>query len=364
MKVYKKTRLAVSIGCLQIGGAEVFIVNLLKHIDYTKFEVMLIVLSKKYNSFLETELEILPVKVCYLNKNEGFNPLTMIKIAFIIKRFKPDVLHGNIGGVVYFLLFLLVSSVKCIHTVHTLAEKEFSRFKRGILKKFYRKNKIIPVAISKKVKESIEQNYEIKNVILIENGIDLNEFQYERNYDLETITIGHVGRFEEVKNHLTIVAVYKMLKRIYPNISLKLIGDGSLFKKISQELTSVSNVEIIRLTPNIGEELKDIDVFIFPSIYEGFPLSIIEAMASGAVIVASKVGGIPDLVENERNGYLIDDCFDSEGFFKILDMLINNKGIIKKISQTNIEKSKRYDITIMANKYQDLYLKEAKSVKR
>ena len=65
-------KLAITIGCLEIGGAEIFILNLLKRLNYQKYQVLLIVLSKKSGTFIESEIEKLPIIIRYMNKKEGF----------------------------------------------------------------------------------------------------------------------------------------------------------------------------------------------------------------------------------------------------------------------------------------------------
>lgn len=356
------TKLAISIGTLQTGGAEMFIANLLKKLDYNKFKVLLIVLSPKCDTFLEKEINALPVEVIYMNKKEGFKPYVMFRIYRILKKFSPNILHGNIGGLIYFLLYIyLHKNIKCIHTAHTLANLEFGKAKRFFLKDLYIKKRIIPVAISNEVRKSIVQTYEIdeNKIFSITNGIDTSKFSFPRSYQFEKIIIGHVGRFEDVKNHKVIVEVFQILNEQYNNIGLKLIGDGSLYSEIKDSLSKYDNVEMIRVSQKVNEELRNIDIFFFPSKYEGMPLSLIEAMASGAVVIASKVGGIADIIVNDVNGYLVEDCNDIDGFVNVFKNLINNKDNMIKISKNNIEKAKSFDLLTMVKKYQDLYELEA-----
>ncbi|MCK9536153.1 MAG: glycosyltransferase, partial [Bacilli bacterium] len=214
-------KLLITIGCLEVGGAEIFVLNLLKRLDYRKFQVLLIVLSKKHNTFIEDELEKLPIKIQYLNKKEGFRPLTMLRLTLITRRFSPNIMHGNVGGMLYLFLYLLIFwKSKAIHTTHTLANFEYGTVKRKILAMFYRRKKVIPVAISPVIKKSIIETYGLSEdqVILINNAVDVFRFKTYRCYYNKGMVIGHIGRYNPVKNHQTIIAVYRQLLQSYPDL--------------------------------------------------------------------------------------------------------------------------------------------------
>lgn len=352
-------KLAISIGTLQTGGAEMFVINLLKNLNYEKYQVLLLVLDKLHGGHLELEAAKLPIKIIYLEKKRGFRPLVMFKIFKILKKYQPEILHGNIGGTIYFLLYLFFTrKIKMIHTTHTLPKIEFSGMKRRILNVLYKRNRIIPVVINNDMLDEFLKIYHIKPVYLIPNGIDVNKYSFNRNYQLEKIMIGHVGRFEEVKNHRMIVKVYKRLIADNYQVGLKLIGDGTLYEEIKKELLDYP-VKFIKSSNQVEIELQEIDIFFFPSIYEGLPLSILEAMAAGIVIVGSQTGGLKELIENGKNGYLL-DCFDEEGFYNAFIDLINNNDKIAIMSKNNMEKAKQFSIEKMVASYEKLYLQEAK----
>lgn len=353
-------KIAISIGTLQTGGAEMFILNLLKNLNYKRYQVLLLVLDKSHGGYIELEATKLPINIKYLEKKRGFRPWVMVKIFRILKKYQPDILHGNIGGTIYFLLYLLLTrKTKLIHTTHTFPKIEFSGFKKRILKVLYQRKQIIPVVINNDMLDEFLEIYRIKEpVYLIPNGIDWKKFSFSRDYRLEKIMIGHVGRFEAVKNHRMIVKVYKRLIADGYQVGLKLIGDGTLYEEIKMELQKYP-VKFIKSSNQVEIELRDIDIFFFPSLYEGLPLSILEAMASGIVIIGSQTGGLKELIENGKNGYLV-DCFDEDGFYNAFISLLKNTDKIAIMSKNNIEKAKQYSIEKMVASYEKLYLQEAK----
>lgn len=347
-------KIVFTIGTLLIGGAEKFLVNLISKLDRNQYDIYVIVLDKKNNTFLEKELEDNKVKVFYLNKKEGFSLKTFYRVHKILKKIKPNIIHGNIGGMIYSLPYVFLNkNIKVIHTTHTLASIEYGKVKRFLLKYFYKKKKILPVVISKINKEDFLKTYKISKslVYLIPNGIDLSKFKNEHIFSSNIIRLGHIGRFEEVKNHQVIFEVYENLRKKGYNVSLVLIGDGSLYDYYKNKY---QDVLFIRSTNDVSNYLENIDFFIFPSKYEGLPLAVIEAMASGCVIIASNAGGLNELITNDINGYKL-DFNDAFGFSKKIEYLFKNKEKLKEIANNNQKKAQDYSLDKMVKMYEDLY---------
>lgn len=353
-----KIKLAICIGSLLPAGAENLVVEMVKHLDLDKYDIHLFVLEKRYHTHLENEVRKINIKVTYLNKKEGFSLKTIITLFKLLYKFNPDAIHGHLGGAVYASLYCLVFRVKMIHTVHTLAEEEFKGLKRKYFKILYKLKKVIPVGVSSNITQSIKEVYNLKfDPLTVSNGVDVGKFNFERKYS-DDVTIGHVGRFEEVKNHEVIIEVFRKLNETFPNLSLILVGDGTQREYIEEIISKYKlskKVSLIGRVSDVSKYLKKIDVFLMPSLYEGLPLSIIEAMASGCVIVASKVGGVSDIVYNNLNGYLIDDPFNIDDFTRKIESLILDKNRRIEISKQNAQDANKFTIGEMVQKYEFLY---------
>ncbi len=135
--------------------------------------------------------------------------------------------------------------------------------------------------------------------VVINNGIKLNNFRYSdedrkklrRHLGIENeLVIGHVGRFSYAKNHAFLLKVFsEVIKRI-PNSKLLLLGDGELKEEIEQTIYSLNlehNVIILGYKDNVNEYLNVMDIFVFPSHYEGFGTVLVEAQASGLYCIVS-----------------------------------------------------------------------------
>ena len=137
-------------------------------------------------------------------------------------------------------------------------------------------------------------------VKLIRNGIILKNYEFKdeirnkirRDYNLlsDSLVIGHIGRFETVKNHSFLLDVFSKIIQKKPNSILMLVGDGSLITEIKDKakvLKIDDKIKFLGVINNVNEILQAIDVFVLPSLFEGFPISLIEAEAVGIPAVVS-----------------------------------------------------------------------------
>jgi len=124
-------------------------------------------------------------------------------------------------------------------------------------------------------------------------------------------SIGYIGSFEPYRSTVELVYAFKILARILPNIKFILIGSGSLYDKIIQVVNDdpllKSRIEVRKYISHseMPVYLNKIKIFIFPSLSDGLPNTLLESMASGNIIIASPVGGIPDVISNGINGFLL-----------------------------------------------------------
>lgn len=185
-----------------------------------------------------------------------------------------------------------------IHTIHNIAEKEVGKMSRKINYFFYKYCRVIPVAISPIIKKTVilEYRFPENQVELVYNGIDLTRCIQKKEYQAKkgVINILHIGRFSEQKNHVGLIKAFKIIHTNIPNAVLTLIGSGELEKTIRDlviELELENCVEFLGVQSNVYPYLNEADIFVLPSKWEGMPITLIEAMATGLSIVATRVGG-------------------------------------------------------------------------
>ncbi|EOU2062757.1 glycosyltransferase [Clostridium perfringens] len=355
----KKIRVAMILPNLCTGGGQKVALDIAKNLG-DNFEVIFISLGSKGNDIFNQYLDK-NFKVIYLNKRYGFDPMIIIKLLKIFKFERIEIVHTHLQVLPYVLFGTIFNRIKGrIHTIHSMADKEFNIVIRKIMKFSFKYLNFIPVAICDSVKNSIELEYNIKekNIPVIYNGVDINKFRVKKDRNIkDTINIINVGSMWYPKNHSLLVEAFSKALARNKKLRLTILGDGELKPNI-EDLIKKLNIEKYVFLPgnvmNVEEYLNESDIFILSSKFEGLPLVILEAMASGLPIISTNVGGISDIVKNNENGFLVDSDNVGELAEAIIKLskdynLINNFGEISK------SRSIIYDVKIMANKYKELY---------
>ena len=357
-----KTKVIQIIPDLNLGGAETVVENLSVKLVEDGYCVYVVSLYDKHTAISE-RLEKKGVPVFYLGKKPGFDIRLIIRLRKLFKETKPDVIHTHLYALTYALLASIRNKIPVkVHTVHSIATKEMSKVKRMFNSFFYKYKIVTPIAVSPSVKESMINEYELGygQVPMIYNGIDLSKCIPKINYDNvlsgDIVTIVHIGSFKEAKNHLGLIESFKIVNNIYPNTILKLIGTGKLedtIKNRVKELGLDDNVVFLGLKTNVYPYLYEADIFVLPSLWEGMPITLIEAMSTGLPIVATSVGGIPDIIKNNITGLLVN--VDNVEIANAIIKLINNRKLRERLGRAAMVASERFSARNMTSEYERLY---------
>ncbi|MBR6632981.1 MAG: glycosyltransferase [Clostridia bacterium] len=221
-------------------------------------------------------------------------------VRFFFKKAKPNVVHChlNVGQMIVPALRELTAA-KLFYTVHSDPDKYWSGDKNSkevkSVKKLLSHNDITFFALHSdsvsKIRNYFGENIKIE---VLHNAVDIAAFspdaekrlayRKELNVDDDTVVIGHVGRFFEPKNHEFLVDAFSAFHKKCEKSHLVLVGDGDLRKRIEEKVKALSledNVSFLGNRLDISNLLSAFDVFLFPSLWEGLPLTLIEAQAAG-----------------------------------------------------------------------------------
>ena len=233
----------------------------------------------------------------------------------LIKARDIDVIHSNtrITQVMGYWLGLL-TKVKTVSTCHGF-------FKPRLWRKLFQCWGDKAIAISPPVFEHLQKdlNVNVKKICLIEHGIDLDVFscadesvrafkRKEFGFTYEPV-IGIIARLSDVKGQDILICAMKQVVAAIPNAKLLIVGLGKtegVLKGIVDKLDLNRCIKFYPVVNQTPELLPMFDVFVMPSRMEGLGLSVMEAQASGIPVIASNVGGIPNLIEHGKTGYLVD----------------------------------------------------------
>jgi glycosyltransferase involved in cell wall biosynthesis len=308
---------------------------------------------------------------------------TILEIIKLIKKLKPDVIHLNsskisiLGSIATKLCYVLRVPCYVIYTVHgwvfnePLAKwkKLFYFFAEKLTAIF--KDKII--CISKLDYDIAKNRLKIKEkkLTLIYHGIKPINFlsQEEAREKLSQITnyklqitnfaIGTIGNLYKTKGLEYLIEAINILKSQFP-ISLIIIGEGAERKNLEELIKKYGlekNVFLAGSIKNAAEILPAIDIYVNSSVKEGFPYSILEAMSAGLPIVATKVGGIPEMITDGKNGLLVEPK-NPKGLAEKIKTLIENKELRNTLSQQAQKNVKeKFGIGEMIEKTKEVYLR-------
>ena len=212
-------------------------------------------------------------------------------------------------------------------------------------------------AIGQIVNESlgIKLNYSV--IPSAKTGFSFNsgEVQSIRSRLKGDFVVGHIATLDDShKGQLQIIETARRLSASHPEICFVLVGEGRDFELFKQQTASLDNIALVGLVDNVGDYLKAFDIFLFPSRHEGLGSILLDALDFGLPVIATDVGGIPEIIENGVNGFLvkpdaIDDICES-----ILG-LYSESALIEQIARANTEKAKSYTVGTMADKYAQIY---------
>ncbi len=344
------------------GGAETMCENLTYALRKLGHEVTVVSLYPERTPIAQ-RMEAAGVKLLYLDKKLGLDLSMVPKLRKIMVQERPDVVHTHLDVIKYAVAAAKLAGVKkCVHTVHSVAHKEAEGRIQKIINTIYYKLKwSVPVALSPEVQETIAQFYglEKETIPAIYNGVDLSRCIVKERYETgEEVNILHLGRFDVPKNHAGLLRAFALLLTHCPQARLHLVGDGDLRKEmedLAEELGITEAVTFYGMQSNVYPYLHDADIFILPSLYEGNPMSIIEAMGTGLPILASNVGGIPDMLCNGETALLI-PC-ETESIWKACLTLIGDAGLRERLGRNAKAASRRFSSEAMALEYCKVYKK-------
>lgn len=370
-----KIKVAQYIGAIQDGGAETLVKDYAFLLDKDLFDVIIITRWRGYDSANYKILEKSGIRMIsiYPNNNLIFKAFNRIlgkfyipyKLYKIIQQEKVKVLHGHLE-----LLHNIspisnkIRNIKIFYTCHNLPTLLLSgkRKKEGIAARYLLKNNQFQIiALHDDMRREINEMFDIDNTVVIRNGIDFRRFQnvYESKSSIRkclgipdnAFVIGHIGRFSNQKNHDFLIDIFSEVCKKRDDAFLLLIGSGELMNTVKAKIDRLNltdKVLILSHRSDIPQLLKAMDVFVFPSKYEGLSVTLVEAQVSGLKCIVSDRVNRETIMLDTTVLLSIDDSPK-----KWCETILNP--LIKGRAYSNIED---YDINKEIKRLEKLYLGE------
>lgn len=227
------------------------------------------------------------------------------KLAKLIHKKKPYCIHAHLRMLEYLSRILpCLSDIKLFYTCHSKPQLMFDTKrsyleKRGAIK-LIKNCKLQLIALHDEMRQELNAMFNINNTIVIHNGINFNKFnnlkidkkQYRESigFSENDFIIGHVGRFNPVKNHNFLLKVFTDVINKKTNAKLLLIGDGAFKDQVEKQIDDLgirNRCIILEHRSDIPQLLSIMNVFLFPSLYEGLPVTLVEAQVIGLRCIVS-----------------------------------------------------------------------------
>jgi glycosyltransferase involved in cell wall biosynthesis len=323
--------------------------------------------SPLHQKACEAELPVLPFKM----RNE-FDLPAILRLAWAMKRKKCLLVHfhdahsaavGSVAASLAKVPFRIITR----RVDFPLKKNYFSRRK-------YMKNVDAIIAISEGVKKVlVEGGVDPENVEVISSGIDFSSFEEdssaltskdylhrEFSFAVDDYLVGIVAHLADHKGHQYLIQATKILKQQAPKIKTIIVGEGPLSMELDRQAKELDVEDIIfflGFRKDIPKILSSLDLFVLSSHLEGMGSSILDAMASRLPVVATKVGGIPEVVINGETGLLVPPRNPSALARAIL-MLYSDKTLASRLGQKGYELvHRKFSAEAMADKVVRLYEK-------
>ena len=357
-----------------VGGAEISLLLLMNNLDKEKYTPYLVTQFKN-KLFTQADLDGIPVFSHHFpwlsRRRPWIYGSSIYNLCRIVRKNRINIIHTNCDHSLQFTA--KVSKITRIPFVSHIRDLTRSWFSPASIKTLKRASLII--ANSNFVRDyCIQQGLDAKKVVAIANPIDIEKFsnltddvgiKLRREFQIpeDAVTIGIVGHIQPIKGHAEFFEASMRLAEKYNNIFFVIIGEvlgsenemflSKYLSRIEQSCDS-DRFKFVGHRDDIQNVMKSIDILAIPSHTEAFGRVAVEGMASGCAIVASNVGGLPEIITHEKNGLLIPP-YSVEALYVELERFIVNSCLRKKLIESKEILLEKYSVDNHASKIQLCY---------
>jgi glycosyltransferase involved in cell wall biosynthesis len=352
-----------------IGGGQVHVLLLASSLDRNMFDVAVMCEEK---GFLVDELQRRGIRFVPISISNTFNISALWDCYKKIKKINPDIVHthGGTAGFYGRIAAFLAGIKSIIHTYHGIHyvhnSKSFSKaifmFVEQLL--VWTTDKIIFVCRSDE-KLAAERSLTAQNKsVVIYNGIDVESFARLDNNEVQSsitsVDFGTVGRLHHQKGHQYLLMAFAIVKKEISTATLRIVGSGELLTQLQALAVSLGiekSVEFSGARTDVKEQILAMNCFVLPSLWEGLPLVMLEAMAVGKPVIATSVDGIVEIARHGEEALFVKPA-DPDQLADAMIKIYSNKELAKKIGNAGtIRVREIFSVQQMVNKTTDVYKK-------
>ncbi|MCZ4223002.1 glycosyltransferase family 4 protein [Pedobacter rhodius] len=356
----------------KVGGGETHVLNLVEELDKQKYES--VILSFTEGPMVE-KLKAEGYKTYVVNTETPFDFRVWKKVKKIIEAEKIDLIHAH-GTRANSNTFYSAKSLKIplIYTVHGWSfhpdQGKMVKTIRTLSERFLVHVADKTICVSESNLREGKSKFPMPDSIVVLNGINRVKFNPDKVYkDIRSelgikdtdVVVGYIARITHQKSPIAFIHAIANLEAS-ENVKFLIVGDGDLkpqMLKLSDEL-HLKNIIFIDFREDIPDILNAINIFCLPSLWEGLPIALLEAMSMRKAIIASEIDGINDLISNDDNGILVPPR-DIRRLSEALNQLIRNEPLRTNLgSKAEKTVKDQFNVEVMTKKieliYEDVFL--------
>jgi len=360
-----------------IGGVENVILDLCTHLISNGHQVCVFTLNIPKTKQTETfnAIKIVRVNAIELTKLSGLQSAISFSAWFKLKKtivdFKPDIIHSHHQFFFTTLLAMLLKKKFKIMTVTTLhlGSIDIITGVKGYLIKLIEKimfkkindNSDLVIAGSKNLKQhGVEMGIDKSKCVIIPNAVDLSFFKMPRSYSTNPRNVIFIGRLISTKGPQILIEAAKLVIEQISDVKFLIVGDGPLRTRLEEFVKKnnlSNNIVFLGRVDDIRTTMKDGDVYVRPSITDGMPYGILEAMAAGLPVIATNIAGTPDIIIHGKTGHLI-KCGDAKKLASAILDLLENPNYMENLAKNGLKfVTSKYGWQDVYKSYENCYQK-------
>lgn len=366
----KKLSVCQIIPSLPLHGAQNLLLKICQNLNPEKINTSILLLSGE--GPLIDDFKKIGIPVTLIRKNWRYDISIIWRVRKYLRSGRFDIVHTHLFTADFWgRLAALNTGISIVSTAHNGIPENITNLIR--LENFF--NRILArfsekiICVTNQVRNSLLNDVKIPidKLMVIDNGIEILKIEdippKEKarkllDIEVEVPVIGVVGRFSKEKNHPMFIKSLVPIIAHFPKLVVLLVGEGGELERETKSLVTQLNIErnvrFLGLRRDISIVLRALDSLVIPSISEGLPMVLIEAMTLGTPVIATRVGGIPDAITEGNNG-LLAELNQTNLTEKILWALENPSEMEKMAEQGFGDSRQRFDIYETSRRYFDLY---------
>lgn len=370
MFMHRKIKVLECIRQGQIGGGESHLLSLVENLDRSKFWP--VVLSFTDGPMIE-RLKQMNVETKVIHTERPFDISKWKQVKAFIKENEFDLVHAHGTRANSNILWAAKSlGLPVVYTVHGWSfhqdQNPFVRKMRILGEKYLTSKSTVNISVSESNKQSGKEYIPSFESIVVNNGIDQKKFDPKRQFNNirkeldipETeILVLFIARFTGHKQPLSLIKAFTKAVIDFPDMHLLMVGDGDQKDeaiKLIDENKLNKKITLQSFRQDVPDVLSAADIFVLPSLWEGLPVGLLEAMNMGKAVIGSNVDGTKEIIENNFNGLLVDTDNLIQNVSEAIVQLANRSDLRIKLGENaRIKVSTQFNASAMTREVEAIY---------